>query len=135
MKRIMRSGNHHSRREFILPNQASNAGSADDARGKERHAVIGEAGGKLRGDVRAGFARIHADQDARLRVGFKQIFAQRPRDPVKRGVVQRISAGNAANAVRAEQFLGHRGSGCGPHLEPAGIVLAWAIHSPSVFRV
>ena len=107
MKWIVGSGNHHSRRIFILPNEASDAGSGDDARGKKRHAVIGEAGGKLRSDVRPGFARIHADQDARLRVGFEQIFAQRPRDPVKRGVVQRISAGNAANAVRAEQFFGH----------------------------
>src|SRR5512135_3235840 len=113
MEGVMRGGNHHSRGEFLLPDQAGNAGSRDDARGEEHYAVIGEPGGKLRGDMGPGFARIHADQDARLRVGLEQVLSQRPRDPIKGGVVQRISAGNAANAVSAEQFLGHRGYGCG----------------------
>ncbi len=36
-------------------------------------------------------------------------FPKRPRDPVEGCVVQRVRAGNTANAVRAEQFLGHRG--------------------------
>jgi hypothetical protein len=124
MKRIVGSGNHHSRRIFVLPNEASDARSGNDARGKELHAVIGESSGKLRRNVGPGFARIHADQDTGLWVGFKEIFAQRPRDPVNGGVVERISAGNAANAVRAEEFLGHFESG-----------LAGAINSPSDFRV
>ena len=109
VERIVRGGNHHAGREFFLPHQAGNARSADHSGGKENHAIIGKSGGELRGNVRTRFPRVHADQDARLGVNLQQIFSQRPRDPVQSGVVQRIRAGNAANAVRAEQFLGHRG--------------------------
>ena len=106
---IMRSRDDHSGREIFLPNQAGDAGSADDAGGKELDSIIGKSGGELRGDVRPRFTRIHSDQDARPGVFRKQVFSERPRHPVQSGVVQGVRAGNTANAVCAEQFLGHLG--------------------------
>ncbi len=71
VKRIMRGGNHHAGRELVLPNQAGNARRADYARGNESHAVVGEPRSELRGNMRTRLARIHADQDTRLRVAFQ----------------------------------------------------------------
>jgi len=48
---------------------------------------IRKASGDQRGDVRPRFARIHADQDTRLWIGFEQVLAQRPRNPIQGGVV------------------------------------------------
>src|SRR5689334_192592 len=102
MKGVVRRGNHDSRREVVLPNQASDAGSRDNACRKKCDTVIREAGGKLRGNVGPGFARIHSDQDARLCICLQKVLAERPRDSVKSGVVQWVRAGNASNAVRTE---------------------------------
>ena len=71
MKRIVRGGNHHAGREFFLPHQAGNARRADDTRGNESDAVIGESCGELRGNMGSRFASIHADQRAGFRVAFQ----------------------------------------------------------------
>jgi hypothetical protein len=61
--------------------------------------------------MRAGFARIHADQDARCGVLAIEIQAEGASDSVECGVVQRRLAGFSANAVGAEEFFGHDGKG------------------------
>ena len=65
-------------------------------------AFFAQTGGDLPGDVRTGFARIHADQDARRRALTAQIRAQAASHPEEGVVVQRMLAWNSANAVGPE---------------------------------
>src|ERR1700690_62672 len=109
MKGVMRSGNDHPSREILLADEASYARSGYDTSGEEFHAIVHQARGQLRSDVRSGLPRIHANQDAGFWFDFQQVFSQGARHSIQRGVVQRVSAWNAANAVRAKEFLSHRG--------------------------
>jgi len=104
---IVRGGNHDARGEAVLAHQAGNAGRADDAGGSGHNIFLAQSGGDLAGDMRAGFARVHADEDARGSSLAAQIRAETASDPEKRVVVQGKLSWNAANPVRPEQFSRH----------------------------
>jgi hypothetical protein len=109
LKRIVRSGDDDSGVEIILANQAGYPGSGDDAGESGGGAGGGESCGEKRGDVRAGFAGVHADQGVRGAVFAAEVGAEGAACGVERGVVERRSAGNAADAVCAEELSGHGG--------------------------
>jgi len=68
---------------------------------------MGEAGGKESGDVRAGFARVHADEDVSSGMLANQIGGERAAGGEESGVVERRSAGDAANAIGSEKLFRH----------------------------
>jgi len=55
----------------------------------------------------AGFAGVHADENVSGGMLAKQISGERTACGEKSGVVERRSAGNAANAIGSEKFFGH----------------------------
>ena len=57
--------------------------------------------------MRAGFASVHPDEHVGGGVFAKQIGGKRASGGKKSGVVERRSAGNAANTVGSEKFFGH----------------------------
>jgi hypothetical protein len=59
------------------------------------------------GDVRTGFARVHADEDVSGGVLAEQISGEGTAGGIKSGVVERRSAGNPANTISSEKFFGH----------------------------
>jgi hypothetical protein len=59
------------------------------------------------GDVWAGFARVHADENVSGGVVAKEVGGERAAGGKESGVVERGGAGNAANAVGSEKFFGH----------------------------
>jgi len=61
-KGIVRGGDNHAGLKIILPHQTSHAGSGDHASEGHRRASLREARRKQGGDVRAGFASVHADE-------------------------------------------------------------------------
>ena len=67
----------------------------------------GNTRGEYGGDMRAGLARVHAEKDARVSVFAAKINGQGAAAGIKRGVVERRSAGKAANAVSAEELFSH----------------------------
>ena len=76
------------------------------AKATER-AGLREARSEESGDVRAGFSRVHADENVSGGVLAEQIGGERTAGGKKSGVVERRSAGDAANAVGSEKFFGH----------------------------
>ena len=58
---IVGSGDYDSSLKIILADEAGYAGSGDHSSEGHSGATFGEASGQERGDVRAGFARVHAD--------------------------------------------------------------------------
>ena len=68
--------------------------------------------------MRAGFARVHADEDAGRAMLTAQVGAKRAACRVKSRIVQRRSAGDAADSVRAEEFFGHKKRIASPHGRP-----------------
>ena len=87
---------------LVLANQAGDARRADNASRNGRAAFLAQTGGDLPGNMRTGFARIHADQDARRLALTPQIRAQAASHPEEGVIVQRILAWNTANAVGPE---------------------------------
>ena len=85
--RIVRSGNHNAGLKIILADQAGDAGSGDDARESDGRARLRETGGKESGDVRAGFARVHADEDVS-----SGMFADADRRARERPVAKRVAS-------------------------------------------
>src|ERR1700684_2597038 len=83
MKGVMGSGDDHPGGEFLLPNKASDAGSGDYSGREKLDSVVGKPCGKLSGDVRAGFTRVHPDEHSRLRLNLKQIFSQCASDTIE----------------------------------------------------
>ena len=81
--RIVRRGNHHAGGESFIANEPGHARSCEHARGNRLRACRREASGETFFDVRAGFARVAADQHrfARLsrsgRLRTMQIMAER----------------------------------------------------------
>ena len=105
--RIVRGGNHDAGLKIILANEAGDAGSGDDAGKGDGGAGLREAGGQESGNVGAGFAGVHANEHVGSGVLAKQIGGERAPGSEERGVVQRRSAGNAANTVGSKKFFGH----------------------------
>ncbi len=57
--------------------------------------------------MRAGFASVHADENVGGGVLAEQIGGERAPGGKKSGVIERRSAGNAANSIGSEKFFGH----------------------------
>jgi hypothetical protein len=104
---IVGSGNNNAGLKIILADEAGDAGGGNDARKSDGRALMGEAGGKECGDMRAGFARVHADEDASRGMFANQIGRERTARGEESRVVERRSAGDAANAVGTEKFFRH----------------------------
>jgi len=104
---IVRGGNDHAGLKIILADEAGNARGGDYAGESYRTAALCEASSEESGDVRAGFASVHADEDVSGRVLAKKICGERTASGKKSGVVERRCAGNAANAIGSEKFFGH----------------------------
>lgn len=66
-----------------------------------------EPGSEEGRNVGAGFAGVHADENARGRMFAEQKGGERTAGGEQSGVVERRGARNAANAVGSEQFFGH----------------------------
>src|SRR5713226_5385342 len=98
--RIVGSGNHDAGLKTFLADQARHARRGNDAGEIDGHA----------GDVRAGFAGVHAEEHVRRGTGLFEISAERAAGGVQGGVVQRRGAGDAANTVSTEEFFGHIGA-------------------------
>jgi len=107
MVRIVRGRNDDAGLKIILADKASDSGRGNDAGKGDRSAGFGEAGGEESGDVRAGFARVHADENMGGGVFREQIGGKRTARGKKGGVVERRRAGDAANTIGSEKFFGH----------------------------
>jgi hypothetical protein len=105
--RIVGGGNDHASLKIILANEAGDAGRSDDASKSDGTTGLRESGGEESGNMRAGFAGVHADEDVGGRVFAKQISGERASGGKKSGVVKRRSAWNAANTIGSEKFFGH----------------------------
>src|SRR5579883_475727 len=104
---IVRGGDDHACLKIVLADQAGYSGGGDDTGKSDRRAGFGQALGKEGSDVRAGLARIHADQNAGGAVLVPQVLAESQTGGVKRRVVQGRSTRDSADAVSAEEFFGH----------------------------
>ena len=75
---------------------------------RERTPCVVEPAGKLSGEPRTRFARVHPDHDFRLTGSWPDgVAPQRHADGVHRHGIERIYAGYAADPVRPEEFLRH----------------------------
>src|SRR6267154_869212 len=108
LKGVVRSGDDHASLEIILANQAGHAGSGDHARKSHCGAGLSKTRRKQGGDVRAGFARVHADERMGGAVFSFEIRADRASGGVERAVVQRRCPRNAANPVGSKKLFRHR---------------------------
>lgn len=105
--RIVRRGNNDAGLKIILADQAGHARSGDDASECDGGAGLLQASGEESSDVRAGFPGVHADQNASSGMFAEQKGGKRAASSEKSSVVERRSAGNAADAVGSEKFFGH----------------------------
>ena len=107
LKWIVRCGDDHAGLKIILTNKASHARSGN-------HSCEGNPGSSLRetcrkqgGDVRSGFACVHAYKDMRCAMLAVKILTERASSGVKSGVVQRRRARDATYPVSSKKFLRH----------------------------
>ena len=107
LKGIVRGGDDHAGLKIILANKTGHAWSGD-------HAGKGHGGASLRKtrrqqgrDVRAGFARVHADQHMSRAMFALEIGAERTSGGVEGGVVQRRRARDTANPVGSKKLFRH----------------------------
>src|ERR1700738_3937130 len=91
----------------ILTHKTGYARRGDHAGKSDGRTSRAEAGGEQCGDVRAGFARVRAQQDASRWMLLPEIRAESATRRIEGGVVERWCSGNAANSVCAEQFFRH----------------------------
>lgn len=105
--RIVRGGDDHTGLKIILADEAGDPGSGNDSRKSNRCAGMLQPRSEESGDVRAGFASIHADQGVGSGVFAEQISSERTAGGKKRGVIERRSAGKTADAVGSEELFGH----------------------------
>jgi hypothetical protein len=105
--RIVGSGNDHAGLKIILADEAGDAGRSDDAGKGDGGTGLRETRGEESGNVRAGLSCVHADKNVSGGVLAEQISGERTAGGVKSGVVERRSAGDAADAVCSEKFFGH----------------------------
>jgi hypothetical protein len=94
--------------KIALADKAGDAGSGDNSYKSNGSARFGKSGGKQSGDVRAGFAGVHADEDVGGAVFTLEIGAEGAARGIEGGVVERRSAGQAANSVGSKEFFRHR---------------------------
>jgi hypothetical protein len=107
LKRIVRSGDHNSGLKIILANEAGYAGSGDNTGEGHGRTGLREPGGESSSDVRAGFTRVHADQDMRSPVVTPEISGERAANSIESGVVKGRDARDTTDAVGSEEFFGH----------------------------
>jgi hypothetical protein len=105
--RIVGSGDDDACLKIILADEASDARSGDDAGKSDRGAGFGESGGEKGSEMRAGFARVHADENMSRGMFAEKIGGERAADGEKGGVIEGRSARDAANAIGSEKFFGH----------------------------
>ena len=103
MEGIVGGGDYHAGFKIILADQAGDSRGGDHSRKGHRCASLRKARGKDRSNVRAGFASVHADKDARGRMFAMQIGAQSVSGRKQGGIVERRRAGNAANTVGTKE--------------------------------
>lgn len=106
---IVGGGDDDAGLKIILAYEAGDAGSGDDAGKSDRGAGFGESGSEKGGDVRAGFASVHADENMSRGMFAEKIGGERAADGEKGGVIEGRSARDAANAIGSEKFFGHEG--------------------------
>lgn len=75
LKRVVRRGNDHASLKIILAHEAGHARSGNNTGEYSRSASLRETGRKKTGDVRAGLASVHTDQNMRFAVLAIQIRA------------------------------------------------------------
>ena len=105
--RIVRCGDHHAGLKIILPHQAGNSGSGDDAGKLGARAGFLKTRGQHSRDMRTRFTRVHADQGMRGAMLAEQKTAQCASSSEKGLVIERRRSGNTANSIRAEKFFCH----------------------------
>jgi hypothetical protein len=105
--RIVRGGNDDAGLKIILADEAGDAGRSNDAGKSNGRTGLRESGGEKSGNVGAGFARVHADENVGGGVFAKQICSEGAASCEKGGVIERRRAGNAANSISSEKFFGH----------------------------
>src|SRR5580704_1184865 len=103
----MRGGNNDAGLKIILADETSDAWRGDDACKSYRPTCLRDSSGEKSGDVRTGFARVHADEDVGRGVFAEQIRSERATRGIKSGVIVRRSARNPANSISSEKFFGH----------------------------
>ncbi len=107
--RIVRGGDDDAGLKIVLANETGDAGSGDNAGKSDGGSGLREAGGEESGDMRSGFTCIHANENVSGGMFAEQIGGEGTSGSKKSGVVERRSAGNAANTVGSEEFFGHEG--------------------------
>ena len=71
--------------------------------------------------MRAGFARVHANEDVSCAMLASQILAERASSGVQSSVVQRRRAWDAANAVGSKKLFGHGKKPVSPEFGPGPV--------------
>ncbi len=104
---IVGSRDDYAGLKIILANQAGNSRRGDDTGKFRAGSGLLQTRGKQRGDMRARFARIHADEGVGGAEVVLQISAQSAPNGVERLIVERRRAGNATNTVGAKKFFSH----------------------------
>jgi hypothetical protein len=105
--RIVGSGDDNASLEIVLADETSNARRGDDAGKGDGRASLRETSGEESGNVGAGFASVHADENVCGGALTEEIRGERTASSIKSGVVERRSAWNAANPIGSEKFFGH----------------------------
>jgi hypothetical protein len=105
--RIVRGGNDDAGLKIILADEAGDAGRGNDAGKGNGRASLRESGGEKSGNVGAGFAGVHADENVGGGMFAEQIGGEGTAGGEKSGVVERWRAGHAANSIGSEKFFGH----------------------------
>ncbi len=104
---IVRCGDDDTCLKIILANEAGDAWGGDYTSESYGRPSVLEACSEESGDVRAGFAGIHANEGVGSGVLAEEIGGERTAGGKKSRVVERRGAGNAANAVGTEKLFGH----------------------------
>lgn len=108
--RIVRGGDYHAGVKVVLSNETSDSRGGNDAGKGDSGASLLESGGEKSRDMRPGLAGVHADENVGGGMFAKQVGSERAAGGKEGSVVERRSAGNAADAVCAEEFFGHEGA-------------------------
>src|ERR1700683_442646 len=101
---IVRGGNHHAGGESVTAREERDGRRRDHAGALDLCAAFAETCGKDGGDPWAGFASIHAKDDAGMLVRSVELMREGEADRVDRLCIERGFAGDRANAVRATQL-------------------------------
>ncbi|GAC1630430.1 MAG: hypothetical protein NVS9B14_01060 [Candidatus Acidiferrum sp.] len=94
--------------KIILADKTGNTGSGEDSSKRNRSAALQEASSDDTGDMRAGFARVRANQGVRSYMVAVEKFGNGKTESKEGGIIKRRSAGDAANTVRTKELSRHR---------------------------